>query len=115
MNDAGSVIVGRAGSFQLGFAGAIWFEGIGWMNFDDFLGKQGVAEASGSGFNNPISISASGREITGGIAGATIAFHINIDQVFVCENGQDVQVGFPNGMIDALQAGAEFGRCAHID
>jgi hypothetical protein len=35
--------------------------------------------------------------------------------LFVCKDGQDVQVGFPNGMIDALQDGAEFGRCAHID
>jgi hypothetical protein len=115
MTDDGSVIIGRAGSFFTGFVGAIWFEGLGWMNFNDFLSKQGVVEAANVPFDNPISISASGREIVGGVAGASVAFHLDIDQLFVCDDGVDVQVGFPNGMVDALNAGAEFGRCAHID
>jgi len=115
MSDDGSVIVGRAGSFFAGFVGGIWIEGIGWMNFNDFLNKQGVAESYNVGFNNPISISASGREIVGGIAGAQMSWHINIDQLFVCKDGMDVQTGFPNGLVEELQAGAEFGRCAHID
>ena len=115
MSDDGSVIIGRAGSFFTGFIGAIWFEEIGWMNFDDFLAKQGVVENTNVGFDNPISISASGREIVGGIAGATAAWHIDIDQVFVCEDGKDVQVGFPNGLVSKLEKGAEFGRCAHLD
>ena len=46
MTDDGSVIVGRAGSFFTGFVGGIWIEGIGWMNFSDFLSKQGVSEAA---------------------------------------------------------------------
>jgi hypothetical protein len=115
MTDDGNVIIGRAGSFFTGFVGGIWFEDIGWMNFDDFLSRQGVVEASNAPFDNPISISASGREIVGGIAGATFSWHIDLDQVFVCEDGRDIQTGFPNGLVNALKQGAEFGRCAHID
>ena len=98
-----------------GFVGGIWLEGIGWMNFNDFLSKQDVSEAANVPFDNPISISASGREIVGGLAGATFSWHIDIDQIFVCKNGQDIQTGFPNGLVNALKKGAEFGRCAHID
>ena len=115
MTDDGSVIVGRAGSFFTGFVGGIWLEGIGWMNFDDFLSRQGVTEATNVPFENPISISASGREIVGGIAGATFSWHIDIDQLFVCKDGVDVQTGFPNGLLEEMAAGAEFGRCDHID
>jgi hypothetical protein len=115
MTDDGSVIIGRAGSFFLGFVGSIWIEGIGWMNFEDFLSRQGVVEASNVPFENPISISASGREIVGGIAGAAFSWHVNLDQVFVCKDGVDIQTGFPNGMVNQLNNGAEFGRCAHID
>ena len=115
MSDDGGVIVGRAGSFFTGFVGGIWIEGIGWMNFTDFLKKQGVAEAFDVDFHNPISISASGREIVGGMAGAVMTWHIDIDQLFVCKDGVDVQTGFPNGLVEEMQAGAEFGRCAHLD
>ena len=109
------MIVGRAGSFFTGFVGGIWIEGIGWMNFNDFLSKQGVPEAANVPFDNPISISASGREIVGGLAGAIFSWHIDIDQLFVCKDGVDVQTGFPNGLREEMAAGAEFGRCAHID
>ena len=50
-----------------------------------------------------------------GIVGATYSWHINMDQVYVCENGVSVQTGFPNGLFDKLAEGAEFGRCEHID
>ena len=115
MTDDGSILIGRAGSFRSGFVGGIWIENIGWMNFRDFFAKQGVTEASTVPFDNPISISGTGREITGGIAGAQAAWHVDIDQVFVCQNGTDIQTGFPNGMLNKLAAGAEFGRCAHLD
>ena len=72
-------------------------------------------EAASVPFDNPISISASGREIVGGIAGASAAWHVDIDQVFVCRDGADIQTGYPNGMRTQLEAGAEFGRCAHLD
>jgi len=114
MTDDGKIIVGRAGSFLSGFVGAIWMEPIGWMNWRDFFEKQGVAEAHDTPMDNPISISASGSEIVGGLAGATYSWHVNIDQVYVCENGVSVQTGFPNGLFDKLAAGAEFGRCEHI-
>ncbi|MEJ2604960.1 MAG: carboxypeptidase-like regulatory domain-containing protein, partial [Gammaproteobacteria bacterium] len=115
MSDDGSVLIGRAGSFFAGFVGGIWIEGIGWMNFSEFFAKQGVAEAASVPFDNPIAISGTGREITGGIAGATAAWHVDIDQVFVCRDGADLQTGFPNGLREELAAGAEFGRCAHLD
>ena len=114
-SDDGSILIGRAGSFFMGFVGGIWIEDIGWMNFRDFFAKQGVAEASTVPFDNPISISGTGREITGGIAGAQAAWHVDIDQVFVCQDGADIQTGFPNGLRSKLAAGAEFGRCAHLD
>lgn len=115
MTDDGKIIVGRAGSFTTGFVGAIWMEPIGWMNWKDFFAKQGVIEATNIPFDNPISISGSGTEMVGGIAGATYSWHVNLDQVYVCEDGVSVQTGFPNGLFDKLAEGAEFGRCEHID
>jgi hypothetical protein len=70
-----------------------------------------VVEASRVPFDNPMSISASGREVVGGIAGASFSWYVDIDQVFVCENGQSVQTGFPNGLRDKIAEGAQFGRC----
>jgi hypothetical protein len=115
MTDDAGIIIGRAGSFFQGFVGAFWSEPTGWMTWERFFAAQGVAEAANVPFDNPISISASGSEVVGGIAGATFAWHVNIDQVYVCENGESVQTGFPNGLFDKLAAGAEFGRCEHID
>lgn len=114
MTDNGSIIIGRAGSFFTGFAGAFWSEATGWMTWEDFFAKQGVVEAANVPFDNPISMSASGSEVVGGIAGATFSWHVNIDQVYVCHEGESIQTGFPNGMFDMLAQGAEFGRCEHL-
>ncbi|UCF68621.1 MAG: hypothetical protein JSV80_04830, partial [Acidobacteriota bacterium] len=114
MTDDGKIIIGRAGSFFTGFVGAIWMEPVGWMNLRDFYLKQGVAEAQDLPMDNPISISASGSEIVGGLAGATYTWLVNMDQVFVCWNGNSVQTGFPNGLFDMLEKGATFGRCEHL-
>jgi hypothetical protein len=73
MTDDGSIIIGRAGSFFTGFAGAFWSEPTGWMTWEKFFAAQGVAEAASVPFDNPISMSASGTEVVGGIAGATFA------------------------------------------
>ena len=108
MNDDGSVIIGTSGSFLTGFAGVLWIQDIGWMTWPEFFRKQGVVEAGKVPFDNPISISASGREVVGGIAGASFSWHVDIDQVFVCENGQSVQTGFPNGLRDKIAEGAQF-------
>jgi hypothetical protein len=115
MSDDGSILVGRTGSFFTGFVGALWIEGIGWMTWDDFFRKQGVVEAASVPFSNPISISGTGSEVVGGIVGASFSWIVNMSQVFVCERGNSIQAGFPNGLRAKIAAGARFGRCEHLD
>jgi len=115
MSDDGSVLIGRSGSFFTGFVGALWIEQVGWMTWDDFFRRQGVVEASNAPFSNPISISGTGREVVGGIVGASFSWLVNMDQVFVCERGNSVQTGFPNGLRAKIAAGAKLGRCEHLD
>ena len=115
MNDEGSVIIGRAGSFFTGFAGAMWIEGIGWMSLENFFRKQGVTEAFEFPMDNPISIDGSGSKMVGGLAGATFSWHVEMQHVYVCDDGESVQVGFPNGLRNAMADGAEFGRCEFLD
>ena len=115
MTDDGSVIIGRAGSFFGGFVGAMWIEGLGWMNLRDFFYKQGVAEAFDLPMDNPLSITANGSKMVGGLAGATFSWHVDMSQVYVCHDGNSIQTGFPNGMRSAIADGAEFGRCEFLD
>ena len=115
MNDAGTVLIGRGGSFRTGFIGAIWIEDIGWMNLRDFFYQQGVAEAFEFPMDNPTSIDGSGSKMVGGLAGASFSWHVEMQHVYVCNNGTSVQVGFPNGLRDAIAEGAEFGRCEFLD
>ncbi|HSL17699.1 MAG TPA: hypothetical protein VLB51_07305 [Methylomirabilota bacterium] len=115
MSDDGSILVGRTGSFFTGFVGALWIEGIGWMTWDGFFRKQGVVEAASVPFSNPISISGTGREVVGGMVGASFSWIVNMSQVFVCERGNSIQTGFPNGLRTKIAAGARFGRCEHLD
>lgn len=117
VSDKGDIVLGRAGGFFTGFAGGIWIEGLGWMTMQEFLHKQGVVEAEGLPlpFDNPAAISASGSEIVGGIAGLQFSWMIKADQVYVCENGQSVLVGFPNGLKAKVASGARFGRCEFLD
>ena len=115
MSDDGSVLIGRSGSFFTGLVGALWIENVGWMTWDDFFRRQGVVEASNAPFSNPISISGTGTEVVGGIVGASFSWLVNMSQVFVCERGNSVQVGFPNGLRARIAAGAQLGRCEHLD
>jgi len=115
MSDDGSVLIGRSGSFFTGLVGALWIENVGWMTWDEFFRRQGVVEASNAPFSNPISISGTGREVVGGIVGASFSWLVNMDQVFVCERGNSVQTGFPNGLRAKIAAGAKLGRCEHLD
>jgi len=115
MSDDGSVLIGRSGSFFTGLVGALWIENVGWMTWDDFFRRQGVVEASNAPFSNPISISGSGREVVGGIVGASFSWLVNMSQVFVCERGNSIQTGFPNGLRAKIAAGAKLGRCEHLE
>lgn len=115
MSDDGSILIGRSGSFFTGFVGALWIEQVGWMTWDAFFRKQGVVEASNVQFSNPIAISGTGREVVGGTVGTSFSWLANIDQVFVCEGGQSVQTGYPNGLRAKIAAGAKFGRCEHLN
>ncbi len=115
MNDGGTVIIGRGGSFRTGFIGAIWIEDLGWMSLKNFFYQQGVTEAFNFPMNNPISIDGSGSKMVGGLAGSTFSWHVDMQQVYVCDNGESVQVGFPNGLRNAMAEGAGFGRCEFLD
>lgn len=115
MSDDGTVIIGRAGGFFTGFESALWIKGLGWTTFNRFLAEQGVVEAGNVPFDNPAAISASGTEVVGGIAGAIFSWLVDLDQVYVCENGVSVLTGFPNGLRAKVAAGAVPGRCEHLD
>jgi hypothetical protein len=115
MSDDGSVLIGRSGSFFTGLVGALWIEQVGWMTWDEFFRRQGVMEASNVPFSNPISISGTGSEVVGGIVGASFSWLVNMSQVFVCERGNSIQTGFPNGLRAKIAAGAKLGRCEHLD
>lgn len=115
INDEGSVITGRMGSYSTGFTGVLWIEDMGWITLQDFFHKQGVVEARMVPFNNPVAMSGNGTEIAGGITGAQFSWLIEADQVYICEDGESVLTGFPNGLREKMVEGAEFGRCEFID
>jgi hypothetical protein len=115
MNDEGTVIVGRAGTGRTGYTGAIWIEGLGWMSLEKFLYKQGVIEAASAPMDNPMSIDGYGDTIVGGLAGFSMAWHVDMKEVIVCKDGSDFATDFPVGMMELINDGAEFGRCAFID
>jgi hypothetical protein len=115
MNDDGTVIIGRGGSFLTGFVGGIWVEDLGWMGLANFLRKQGVMEAWDFPMDNPISIDATGDTMVGGLAGAMMSWHVDMNEVYVCRNGKSVKTSFPEGLRAQLGQGAEFGRCEFLD
>ncbi|QYJ77031.1 hypothetical protein [Shewanella sp. FJAT-52076] len=110
-----SMISVRAGGLFSGIVGGLYIDGMGWINLKQFFGKQGVVEASQSTMDNPFGLSANGSEMMGGLAGATISFAVDQNKAFVCDNGTDRELSFPKQVVQAVQAGAEFGRCAHIN
>lgn len=114
MSDNGDVIIGRAGDIRTGFVGAIYIKDLGWMKLDEFYKKQGVLEAQNAYMDNPMSLSGAGSKMTGGVAGYSVAFHVDMSHVYVCENGASVKTGFPNGLVNKVKSGAEFGRCEHL-
>jgi hypothetical protein len=65
--------------------------------------------------DNPISIDASGDTMVGGLAGATMSWHVDMNEVYVCRNGKSLKTSFPEGLRLQLRQGAEFGRCEFLD
>ncbi|MGY0617315.1 hypothetical protein [Vibrio sp. FJH11] len=114
MSDNGDVIIGRGGSVKTGYVGAIYIKGLGWMTLDEFYEKQGVLEAENAYMDNPLSLDGAGSKMVGGLAGYSVSFHVDMSQVYVCENGASVKTGFPNGLVNKIKSGAEFGRCEHL-
>lgn len=116
VNDAGTVVIGRGGSFFTKLYGAIWVKDIGWMLMPDFLKKQGVVEATNFTIDNPGAISGDGSVIIGGMAGAAFSWLIDLHQVYVCKGGVSVPTTFPDGLRHEIRDnGAEFGRCEFIN
>ncbi|MCA0900288.1 MULTISPECIES: zinc metalloprotease [Microbulbifer] len=115
MNEDGTVLVGRAGSFFTGFIGAVYLKDVGWINTRDFFNKQGVVEASQWPADNPLALSGKGDQMMANLAGATITFAVDMETAFVCDGGEDREVKFPNQLIAEIKDGAEFGRCAHLN
>lgn len=115
VNDAGTVLVGRAGSFFTGVHGAIWIKDIGWMVMADFLHKQGVIEADATPIDNPLAISGVGDTIMGGLAGVQFSWLIDLHEVYACKNGHSVKTTFPNGLRAEVVNGAVAGRCEYLD
>jgi hypothetical protein len=115
MNDDGSVMIGRTGSFWMaGFDGVMWVDGLGWIKLSDFFRRQGVAEAYRLGMSNPLSVNGAGNEMVGGLVGVSMTWYVDMKQVFVCQNGQSVQAGFPGAAVAKVKAGARLGRCEHL-
>ena len=115
MNDSGSVMIGRMGSFWMaGFEGVMWVDGLGWIKLGDFFRNQGVAEAYKLGMDNPMSINAAGNEMVGGLVGAAMSWYVDMKQAYVCQAGSSVRVGFPADAVAKVKAGAKLGRCEHL-
>ncbi len=115
INDAGTVMIGRAGSFMTGVYGALWVKDVGWKVMADFLREQGVVEANNLPIENPIGISGVGDTIMGGLAGLQFTWMIDLHQAYVCKNGVSIRTTFPDGMRAEVINGAEPGRCEFID
>lgn len=115
MNDAGSVMIGRIGSFQVNvFEGVMWVDGLGWIRMGDFFRKQGVAEAYKLGMDNPIAINGVGNEMVGGLLGVPMSWYVDMRRVYVCEAGQSTKVDFPATAVAKVKGGARLGRCEHL-
>jgi len=115
-NDDLTVIGARAGDGRYSnYFGAIYVKSVGWMTAEEFFHLQGVGEAVPLLIDTPYAMSGNGSEMMAGIAGAQLTVAVDMDRAFVCDNGMDVELPFPHDVIEAVEAGAVFGRCAFID
>ena len=113
VSDKGDIVVGRAGDYWNGFIGFIWMEGLGMIDFNEFLQGQGVMEAYPGAMISPLAVSGDGKTIVGwGINDVSqLSFAVTLDQVWVCNGSKSQLVGFPGGMLSHLKRGAELGLC----
>jgi hypothetical protein len=116
MNDAGNVIIGRMGSFQVNvFEGVMWVDGLGWIKMGDFFRKQGVAEAYKLGMDNPMATNGAGNEMVGGLLGVAMSWYVDMKRVYICEGGLSTKVDFPATAVARVKGGAKLGRCEHLN
>jgi hypothetical protein len=113
VSDMGDLVVGRAGDFWNGFVGFLWLKGLGMVDLNDFLKRQGVMEAYTTALLGPLAVGADGKTIVGWGAGETnyMSFVLTLDQVWVCRGGRSMLVGFPGAMLAQIAKGAEPGLC----
>ena len=114
VTERGDLVVGRAGDYWNGFAGFLWTEATGMINFGEFLRNQGVMEAFNNDLFSPLAVSADGKTIVGWGVGLTspVSFAVSLDQVWVCGVfGNSRLVDFPKTLGHALQRGATLGLC----
>jgi len=106
-------IVGAIGS--AGSAGATMVNDLlGKQKLVDFLKAQGVINASDLGVISVArKISSNGRHIAGwtGVDGRYASFSLSIDQLWVCNKGKSMQVGYPTGVATQIKKGASLGMC----
>ncbi|MEO2268126.1 hypothetical protein V1358_12490 [Pseudoalteromonas sp. YIC-656] len=113
LSDDGRVAIGRAGGSRFGYYGALWVEGIGWLELSRFLREQGAAELGKLSMSNPIALSGDGSKMLG-VAGG-MSWYMDMSQVYVCDNGDSVLTGFPGGLRESVANGAQMGRCEYLD
>lgn len=116
MNDVGSVMVGRIGTFQFGvIEGVMWVVGLGWIKMGGFFRNQGVADAFDDGMYYPIALNGAGNEMVGGLLGVPMGIYVDMKRVYGCQNGQSSKGGFPAGAVNAVKGGAKLGRGEHLN
>ncbi|MCH1930633.1 hypothetical protein L9G16_10600 [Shewanella sp. A25] len=116
-NDDLSLITGRILISGVPAGSSIYMKGLGWMTGETFFAKQGVIEAKNAMTNGILGVSGNGSEMMAGIVGlpTPLTIDINANKAFVCSNGVDQELAFPKQVVEAVNAGAEFGRCAHVN
>jgi uncharacterized membrane protein len=117
VNDDGSVITGQSLDFEAGtITPTIWTPGLGITNFNQFLSSQGVV-TTGLGMRLGMSMSASGRTITGYANGpyGYVGWVLKIPTALVCHSSETMAVAFPQGLDEHLGHGDTLGACPCVD
>lgn len=120
LNDDASVITGHSLDFDAGtITPTIWTSGLGLIDFNQFLGAQGVV-TTGLGMRLGVSMSGDGHTITGFANGPRgyLGWVLKTPTSVVCHTpaGSPTQpettvVSFPQGLNAALDSGDTLGPC----